>query len=126
MYSSSHGDNVNTRIEISIRPHNVPKLKGLKLKNVDEIPNILSGLKIYQPSLHHALEGEQVKLVKNFGISALRRKYGAQNTERVKLSTLLDNHEIDVDTESLNQVMIKLLQGERSRLLGFNKKDNSS
>jgi len=101
---------VNTRIEMTVRPHNIKGIKGLKIKCLDEVKPIYSGLKIYNSSKLKFLLGENSSdwnIAHYFGVSALRRS--KSNTERVKLSRLLKSCCLDVDESKFNEIIKKEL-----------------
>ncbi len=97
---------VNTRFEMTIRPHNLTKVKGLKFGEVTQEQNLWANLHIYDFDKLRALIGEETadwKIAKYFGIAALRRT--KNNTERVKLGDLLKECRLKIDESEFNQLI---------------------
>ena len=109
---------IKTRFEITIRPYNIKSLAGLKLKHIHELDDVLSGLKVfdkYNVIGKLGMTSKDFNIIKNHGISALRRT--KNNTDRVKLTNTLKECLLEVDTQSFNSMIIELLIKQRKKFL---------
>lgn len=119
--SLSIGPNkVCTRIEMTIRPYNIKELKGLKLKDLDEIKPLYTNLNIYDYSkLKQLLGGNTIdwNIAHYFGIAALRRT--KNNTERTKLSLLLNKCKLAFDEDAFNMLIQNKLKKIHQEFLSY-------
>lgn len=94
---------VNTRFEITMRPHNI---NGLKLGKVNKNKDLWGNLNIYDYVKCRALIGENTvdwEVAKYFGIAALRRT--KNNTDRVKLGKILNECKLEINESEFNQLI---------------------
>ncbi|MFD2165172.1 hypothetical protein ACFSJY_02755 [Thalassotalea euphylliae] len=109
---------IRTRFEISVKPYNIKKVSGLKLKHINCLTGILSGLSVLDKSKVQFELGENSiywDIINNYGISALRRTLS--NTERVKLTKVLNDSRLKIDTAYFDKKIISLLKEQRDFLL---------
>lgn len=96
-------ERVNTRFEISIRPHNLKYLKGLTVKDLDKVTPFVPSLSVYDLSKLRQRIGENSNnwlIIKYFGISTLKRN--TSNEQRIKLNRLLNDCKLDINKKALN------------------------
>lgn len=114
--SPTDSSKVKTRFEISLRPHNIKKIGKLQFLLLDELLPLFPNIHIYDANKLKQLLGDNSldwEIAKYFGISALRRT--KNNTERTKLSKLLDSCKLEIDESMFNTQ----IQTELKSLLGI-------
>ncbi len=101
---------VNTRFEVSFRPHNIKVIKGLKIKELNKIHPFFSSITVYDSAKLKQALGENTadwSIVQYFGVAALKRT--KNNTQRIRLSRLLNSCTLDVNDTSFNVLIQKRL-----------------
>lgn len=110
---------VSTRFEVTIRPHNIKGINGIKLGHLYEEQELWPHLNIYDNHKLRNLIGDNIidwEIAKYFGISALRRT--KNNTERVKLSNLLNECKLEINESEFNLLIREKLTEIYKEFLG--------
>ncbi len=91
-------------------------VKGLKLRGIEQVPDLYTALLAYDTDkLSTLLSRNDWEIVKYFGIGALRRT--KSNTDRVKLSKVLEQCRLDINETMLNKLIRDMLCELRAKLL---------
>ncbi|NQZ06726.1 MAG: hypothetical protein HRT35_06140 [Algicola sp.] len=105
---------VNTRFEMTIRPHNIKGMGPVRLSNLRQPPALFTGLQVYDYEKLKKAIGEHTldwEVVYYFGVAALKRT--KNNTERTKFSRLLASCQVDIDEGAFNVLIQKRLKSVR-------------
>jgi hypothetical protein len=105
---------VNTRFEMTIRPHNIKGMGPVRLSNLRQPPALFAGLQVYDFEKLKRAVGENTldwAIVYYFGIAALKRT--KNNTERTKFSELLASCKVNIDEGAFNTLIQKKLKSVR-------------